>query len=104
MDELRVHSLEHQSGKIDDAKLTQFTANSLSKHLPVDLLQKVNHPGMKGGPPGGPEALVNVIVHVDVAVIVTEIAVVHGTTFFNGMTDRSILKLKDFANSLAKGQ
>lgn len=104
MDELRGHSVQHQSGEIDDTKLTQLTADSLSNHLPDEILQKVNHPGMKHGPAAGPLALANVVVHVDVAVIVTEIAVVHGTTFFNGMTDRSMLKLKDFANELAKGQ
>lgn len=104
MDELHGLSVQHQSGQIDDAKLTELSAGSLGQNLPVELKQKINQPGLTGTPGLGPVAMANVIAHVDVAVVVTEIAVVHGTYVFNGMTDRSILKLKDVANMLAEGQ
>lgn len=103
MDELRDFSAQHDSGQIDDVKLAQLTAGSLSQHLSDDLKKQIHHPGLEA--PGlGPVALANLIAHVDIVVVITEAAVVNSRVVFSGITDPSMVKLKDIANMLAKGQ
>lgn len=104
MDELRGFSVQHESGEIDEATLTQLTASSLNQHLPNDLKRQLNHPALEDRSGLSSPALANIIVHVDIVVLVTQAAVVNSEVVFNGMADKSAVKLINIANLLAKGR